>query len=120
MAQVNKIWGRIQRHRRIRKKVIGSAERPRVVVNRSLTNISVQAIDDESNKTLASISSRSSEISKKGVKGKISVSEQVGKAFANLLQAKGIKQISFDRGGYLYHGRVKALAEAIRAGGIQF
>ena len=117
----DKEWGRIQRHRRVRKKVIGSAERPRVVVHRSLSNIFVQAIDDVSQKTLASLSSVNEEVAKAASKnGKISLSEQLGKLFAEQLKKKGIKTISFDRGGYLYHGRVKALAEAIRAGGIQF
>jgi len=116
-----KEWGRIQRHRRVRKKVIGSAERPRVVVHRSLKNIFVQAIDDISSKTLASLSSLDKEVAKAApAKGKIPVSEQLGKVFADQLKKKGIQKISFDRGGYLYHGRVKALAEAIRQNGIQF
>jgi large subunit ribosomal protein L18 len=116
-----KEWGRIQRHRRIRKKVIGSAERPRVVAHRSLKNISVQAIDDISQKTLASLSSLDKEVTKAAPKkGKIPVSEQLGKLFAEQLKKKGVLKISFDRGGYLYHGRVKALAEAIRKNGIQF
>ena len=118
---IAKEWGRIQRHRRVRKKIVGSAERPRVVVHRSLKNIFVQAIDDVSQKTLASLSSLDKEVSKAASKkGKISLSEQLGKVFAEQLKKKGISKISFDRGGYLYHGRVKALAEAIRTGGIQF
>lgn len=116
-----KEWGRIQRHARVRKKVIGSAERPRVVVHRSLKNIFVQAIDDVAQKTLASLSSLNEEVAKAASKkGKISASEQLGKVFADQLKKKGIQKISFDRGGYLYHGRVKALAEAIRKNGIQF
>ena len=116
-----KEWGRIQRHRRIRKKVLGTAERPRVVVHRSLNNLFVQAIDDVSQKTLASFSSLDESIAKAApAKGKIPVSEKVGKAFAEQLKKKGLLKISFDRGGYLYHGRVKALAEAIRKNGIQF
>jgi len=116
-----KEWGRIKRHARVRKKIIGSAERPRVVVHRSLKNIFVQAIDDISQKTLASLSSMDKEISKTAPqKGKIPVSEQLGQLFAEQLKKKGVQKISFDRGGYLYHGRVKALAEAIRKSGIQF
>ena len=116
-----KEWGRIQRHRRVRKKITGSAERPRVVVHRSLKNIFVQAIDDVSQKTLASLSSLDKEVAKAASqKGKIALSEQLGKLFAEQLKKKGVQKISFDRGGYLYHGRVKALAEAIRANGIQF
>ncbi len=116
-----KEWGRIQRHRRVRKKVIGSAERPRVVVHRSLKNIFVQAIDDVSQKTLASLSSLDKDVAKAASKkGKTHVSEQLGQLFAELLKKKGVQKISFDRGGYLYHGRVKAVAEAIRKNGIQF
>ena len=118
---IAKEWGRVQRHRRVRKKIVGSAERPRVVVHRSLNNIFVQAIDDVSQKTLASLSSLNKDVVKAASKkGKISLSEQLGKAFAAQLKDKGLLKISFDRGGYLYHGRVKALAEAIRTSGIQF
>ena len=117
----DKEWGRIQRHRRVRKKITGSSERPRVVVHRSLNNLFVQAIDDVAQKTLASLSSMDKDVAKAATKkGKIHVSEQVGQLFAELLKKKGILKISFDRGGYLYHGRVKALAEAIRKNGIQF
>ena len=118
---IAKEWGRVQRHRRVRKKIVGSSDRPRVVVHRSLKNIFVQAVDDTSAKTLASLSSLDKEVAKAASKkGKISLSEQLGKAFAEQLKKKGILKISFDRGGYLYHGRVKALAEAIRNNGIQF
>ena len=116
-----KEWGRIQRHRRVRKKIVGTAERPRVVVHRSLNNLFVQAIDDISQKTLASLSSLDKEVLKTAPKkGKIPVSETVGQIFADLLKKKSVTKIAFDRGGYLYHGRVKALAEAIRKNGIQF
>ena len=116
-----KEWGRIQRHRRIRKKITGSSERPRVVVHRSLKNLFVQAIDDVSQKTVASLSSMDKDVAKAATKkGKTHVSEQVGQMFAELLKKKGVQKISFDRGGYLYHGRVKALAEAIRKNGIEF
>lgn len=117
----SKEWGRIQRHHRVRAKVSGTAERPRVAVRRSLNNLFVQAIDDISQKTLAAFSSLDKEFLKTApAKGKIPVAEQLGKSFAELLKKKGIKKITFDRGGYLYHGRVKALAEAIRKNGIQF
>lgn len=117
----SKEWGRIQRHRRVRKKITGTAERPRVVVHRSLNNLFVQAIDDIAQKTLASLSSLDTEVAKAAPqKGKIPVSEHVGQLFAEQLKKKGVQKISFDRGGYLYHGRVKALAEAIRKNGIQF
>ncbi|MFH0984691.1 MAG: 50S ribosomal protein L18 [Candidatus Omnitrophota bacterium] len=117
----DKEWGRIQRHRRVRVKITGSSERPRVVVHRSLKNIFVQAIDDVSQKTIASLSSLDETVAKAATKkGKIHVSEQLGQLFAEQLKKKGVQKISFDRGGYLYHGRVKAVAEAIRKGGIQF
>ena len=116
-----KEWGRIQRHRRVRKKIFGTAERPRVVVHRSLKNLFVQAIDDVSQKTIASLSSLDEAVVKATPKkGKIPVSQLVGQLFADRLKKKSVQKISFDRGGYLYHGRVKALAEAIRKGGIQF
>ncbi|HNX67948.1 MAG TPA: 50S ribosomal protein L18 [Candidatus Omnitrophota bacterium] len=114
-------WGRIQRHRRIRKKIFGTAERPRVAVHRSLNNIFVQAIDDGAQKTLASFSSRDKDFLKVAPKkGKTTIAQELGKLFAEELKKKGIVKIAFDRGGYLYHGRVKALAEAIRQNGIQF
>ena len=117
----DKEWGRIQRHARVRKKVIGSAERPRVVVHRSLKNIFVQAIDDVAQKTLASLSSLDKGVTKAAPgKGKITASESLGQLFAEQLKKKGIQKIAFDRGGYLYHGRVKTVAEAIRKSGIQF
>jgi len=117
----DKEWGRIQRHRRVRKKITGTAERPRVAVHRSLKNLFVQAIDDIAQKTLVSLSSLDKEFVKVAPKkGKTTAAEQMGGLFATLLKKKGIERISFDRGGYLYHGRVKALAEAIRKGGIQF
>ena len=121
MVLNNKEWGRIQRHRRVRKKITGTAERPRVAVHRSLSNIFVQAIDDIAQKTVASLSSLDKEFLKAAPKkGKITVADQLGKSFAEILKKKGVQKISFDRGGYLYHGRVKALAEAIRKNGIQF
>lgn len=116
-----KTWGRIQRHRRIRKKIFGTAERPRVAVRRSLNHLFVQAVDDGSQKTVAAFSSQSKEFLKTAPqKGKITVAVAMGKKFAEELKKKGVTKISFDRGGYLYHGRVKALAESIRQSGIQF
>lgn len=116
-----KEWGRMQRHRRVRKKILGTAERPRVVVHRSLNHIYVQAIDDLAQKTLASFSSLDKEFLKVApAKGKVTVADAMGKLFAEQLKKKGILTIAFDRGGYLYHGRVKSLAEAIRKNGIKF
>lgn len=113
--------GRIERHRRVRAKISGTAERPRVVVHRSNANIFAQAVDDASHKTLAGCSSGEKEFAKQApAKGKVTVAEKLGERFAETLKKKGIQKIAFDRGGYLYHGRVKAFADALRKGGIQF
>lgn len=113
--------GRIERHRRVRVKVFGTAERPRVVVHRSLAHIHAQAINDDARKTLAGCSSREAEFVKQAPKkGKVTVAEKLGEHFAQVLKKKGVQKIAFDRGGYLYHGRVKAFADALRKGGIQF
>jgi len=102
---------------RIRKKIAGTAERPRLSVFRSNTSIYAQLIDDESGHTLLSVSSRGL----KDVKGKkVDLSKEVGNQIAKQAVDKGISAIVFDRGGYLYHGRVKALAEGAREGGLKF
>lgn len=110
---------RLRIKRRIRKIVSGTAERPRLSVFRSNAQISVQLIDDEAGKTLLSVSSLSKKIAeKKGTK-----TEQaalVGAAVAEKAKAAGIEVVVFDRNGYLYHGRVKALADAARNGGLNF
>ncbi|MCS6917370.1 MAG: 50S ribosomal protein L18 [Chitinophagales bacterium] len=108
---------RLRIHRRIRKKVHGTAVRPRLSVFRSNAEIYAQAIDDEKGITLASFSSRQL----KNVSGtKTQKAAEVGKTIGRMLLEKGIQQIVFDRGGYLYHGRIKALAEGIRESGVQF
>ncbi len=120
MAQ-DKELGRIKRHLRVRKKIFGTSERPRLVVHRSLKNLYVQVVDDASQKTLAAFSSQEKDFLKESkTKGKIGTAEKIGKLFADRLKKKGIQKIAFDRGGYLYHGRVKALAESLRQNGIQF
>lgn len=115
---IKKEAGRIKRHQRLRKKVEGTAERPRVSVHRSLKNIYVQAIDDFAQRTLLAASSRDQAVVK-GVKGKTNVAKQLGLAFGKKLLENGIQKVCFDRGGYLYHGRVKAVAEALREAGVQ-
>ena len=112
---------RIYRHRRIRKTMSGSAERPRMCVHRSLKNMSVSVIDDVSGKVLMGLSTLAKELKGK-VKngGNIKAAEALGEAFAKLAVAKGIKAVSFDRGGYMYHGRVKAFADAARKAGLEF
>jgi large subunit ribosomal protein L18 len=122
---------RIRRHSRIRKRVSGTAERPRLCVFRSLNHIYAQIIDDDEGKTIVSASSRELQIppedrdSGGGKKGKpLSVkmrrSMVTGKTIAERALEKGIKVVAFDRGGYLYHGRVAALAEAARKAGLVF
>jgi large subunit ribosomal protein L18 len=110
---------RVRVHKRIRRKIRGTTERPRLAVFRSLAHIYVQLIDDGQGRTLTSASS----VEKNGpVKGGGNVAEakSVGKLIAERAKEKGIQRVVFDRGGYLYHGRVKALAEAAREAGLEF
>jgi large subunit ribosomal protein L18 len=108
---------RLKRRRRVRAKVRGSAERPRISVFRSNRGIFAQLIDDDASKTLAS----ANWLTVKGIKGdKSDQAREVGKALATAAKAVGIDTVVFDRGGYLYHGRVKALAEGAREGGLSF
>jgi large subunit ribosomal protein L18 len=108
-------------HARVRMKVSGTPERPRLCVYRSLGHIYVQVIDDRSGKTLVSASSVDSE-TKKNLKGggNVAAAKVIGKAIADRAKSVGISKVVFDRGGYKYHGRVKALADAAREAGLQF
>ena len=112
---------RIRRHRRVRKHLAGTPERPRLNVFRSLNGIYAQVIDDESGHTLVSASTVDGELRSK-MKGltKTEQAKEVGLVIAERAKAKGIETIVFDRGGYRYIGRVKALAEGAREGGLQF
>jgi large subunit ribosomal protein L18 len=113
--------GRDRRHARIRKKIFGTGERPRLSVYRSLNHIYVQIIDDSKGKTLVAASTREGELkSEKGHKGNAVIAKKVGELIAQKARGKGINKVVFDRGGYLYHGRVKALAEAAREAGLEF
>ena len=107
-------------HDRIRRKMSGTAERPRLNVYRSLNHIYTQLIDDAHGVTLASASS----VAKKGAEttpgGNLEAAKTVGKLIAERAQAAGVKKVVFDRGGYLYHGRIKALADAAREAGLDF
>lgn len=112
---------RIIRHIRVRKKVQGNADRPRLCVFRSLRHIYAQVIDDAAGHTLAQASSKEADTAQGATAGsKLVVSQAVGKLVAERAKAQGINQVVFDRGGYKYHGRVKALAEASREGGLTF
>src|SRR5207245_11394375 len=107
-------------HKRIRKKVLGTAERPRLNVYRSLNNIYVQVIDDLQGVTLVSANSAEGKKGTRTTGGNLAAAKTVGKAIAERAKEKGISKVVFDRGGYIYHGRVKALADAAREAGLQF
>jgi large subunit ribosomal protein L18 len=117
MATLSVRQARERRHRRVRKQVQGTAERPRLVVFRSNTGIEAQLIDDLAGKTLAAASA----LGLASFKGnKVDQAAEVGKTLASAAKSAGIETVVFDRGGYLYHGRVKALADAAREGGLKF
>ena len=117
--EVDRIHSREKRHARVRARVSGNGERPRLCVFRSLAHIYVQAVDDQAGVTLAQASTL--ELRKSGgVTGNIEAAKKVGALIAERLKAKGLEKAVFDRGGYLYHGRVKAVADAARAAGLKF
>ena len=121
MAAINQKLARYRRHRRVRVKVKGTASRQRLCVYRSLNHIYAQIIDDEKGHTLASASTLDPEIKAElNGKSKSAEAETVGTLLAKRALSNKIKQVAFDRGGYKYHGRVKALAEAARKGGLKF
>ncbi len=109
---------RMRRHKRVRGKISGTPERPRLNVFRSATNIYAQIIDDVNGVTLVSASSLDKDFTAKG--SNCEAAKQVGLTVAERAKAKGIEDVVFDRGGYLYHGRVKALADGAREGGLAF
>ena len=115
---------RLRRHARVRKKVHGSAERPRLVVFRSLRNIEGQIVDDESRRTLLGLSTRASELRQASGDDedgrKVGQARAAGRLLAQKAKAQGIERVVFDRGGFKYHGRVKAFAEGAREGGLEF
>ncbi|HLQ73131.1 MAG TPA: 50S ribosomal protein L18 [Bacillota bacterium] len=111
--------GRKKRHGRVRTKITGTQERPRLNVYRSNKNIYAQLIDDQSGTTLVSASTVDKDLGIESA-GNIDAATKVGESIAKKAQDKGLKSVVFDRGGYLYHGRVKALAEAAREAGLEF
>ena len=119
MAKSSKNDVRVRIHSRIRLKVRGSEERPRLAVFRSLKHIYAQVIDDRKGHTVASASSGEKKASV-GTGGNLAGAKEIGKLIAERAQAKGVKRVVFDRGGYLYHGRIKALADAAREAGLEF
>jgi large subunit ribosomal protein L18 len=120
LTKVSKNQIRRRVHDRIRKKVMGTSERPRLNVYRSLNHIYAQVIDDLKGETVVAASTA---VGKKGERvtgGNVAAAKSVGKKIAELAKAKGITKVVFDRGGYIYHGRIKALADAAREAGLQF
>ena len=118
MARDSKNIIRLRIHKRIRRRVAGTPERPRLAVFRSVKHIYAQVIDDTKGHTVAAASSAEGEGSKNG--GNLAGAKSIGKLVAERAKDKGIKAVVFDRGGYLYHGRIKALADAAREAGLEF
>jgi large subunit ribosomal protein L18 len=123
MSQQNKNEMRQKRHTRVRKRVEGSPERPRLNVYRSSNNIYAQVIDDLAGRTLAAASSLDADLrssDNKSAGGNVDAARKVGALIADRAKAAGITKVVFDRGGYLYHGRIKSLADAARENGLDF
>lgn len=118
-ASKKKREGRIRRHRRIRKKVFGTAARPRLAVYRSNRHIHAQLIDDVAGRTVAAASTLDAEL-RSGATGNADAAAKVGSLLAQRAKVLGIGEVVFDRGGFMYHGRVAALADAAREGGLEF
>jgi large subunit ribosomal protein L18 len=110
---------RIRRHTRVRKKLRGTAERPRLAVFRSNRHISAQVIDDLSGRTLAAASTVDADL-RSGATGNKDAASQVGRLVAERAKSAGVEQVVFDRGGFLYHGRIAAVADAAREAGLEF
>lgn len=116
-----KFTPREKRARRVRKKIAGTPERPRLSIYRSLNNVYIQLIDDTKGMTIIGLSSNGPGIHGMGIKGtKTEISKVVGKVLAEKAKEKGIHKVVFDRSGYLYHGRVRAVADGAREGGLEF
>jgi large subunit ribosomal protein L18 len=120
LTKISKNGKRGHVHDRIRKKMQGTAERPRLNVYRSLNHIYAQVIDDLHGKTLVSASTAEGKKEDRRTGGNVAAAKSVGKTIAERARSKGVTKVVFDRGGYIYHGRVKALADAAREAGLQF
>ena len=119
----SRLWRRLKRHRRVRKKVWGTADRPRLVVFRSLKNVEGQIIDDDAGRTIAGLSTLHAELrdfKAEGRNRRVEHAFAAGKLLGEKARAGGIEAVVFDRGGYQYHGRVAAFAEGARKGGLEF
>jgi large subunit ribosomal protein L18 len=112
---------RLKRHKRIKMKMLGTPEKPRLVVHRSLKNISAQVLDDTAGKVLFSLSTKDKSIKQNFTSaGNLKSAVVFGELFAQRAKEKGVSKVIFDRAGYLYHGRIKSFAEALRKGGMEF
>jgi large subunit ribosomal protein L18 len=120
IPEISKDKTRRKVHQRMRQRLSGSPERPRLNVYRSLNHIYAQLIDDTSGNTLVSASTVQGGKGSKRTGGNVASAKEIGKTIAQRAQEKGIKKVVFDRGGYLYHGRIKALADAAREAGLEF
>ena len=112
--------GRIRRHRRVRKKIHGTAARPRLAVFRSNKHLSVQQIDDDAGVTLAAASTNEADVRSTGSGSSVEAAGRVGQLIADRAKAAGVDQVVFDRGGFAYHGRIAAVATAAREAGLEF
>ncbi|MBU0513241.1 MAG: 50S ribosomal protein L18 [Proteobacteria bacterium] len=122
MGKTNaRTMARLRRQKKVRKKIRGTAERPRLSVFRSTRHIYAQLVDDESGRTIAGVSTLTASVGAKLPSGgNVEAAKRVGRAVAAKAKEKGVTRVVFDRNGFLYHGRVKALAEAAREGGLEF
>ncbi len=120
ISSKDKQTAKVRRHHRVRKKVAGTAERPRLAVFRSNKHISAQVIDDRSGRTLASASSVERDLRQAGPTSNKAAASTVGRMVAERAKAAGVSQVVFDRGGFRYHGRVAAVADAAREAGLEF
>ena len=112
--------GRLRRHRRVRKKITGTAERPRLAVYRSNKHITVQVINDLDGRTIASASTVEAEQRKQGSGSTVDAAKRIGTLVAQRAKAAGVSKVVYDRGGFIYHGRVAAAADAAREAGLEF
>jgi large subunit ribosomal protein L18 len=112
--------GRIRRHRRVRKKIHGTAVRPRMAVSRSNKHLSVQVIDDDAGTTLAAASTNEADLRSAGSGSSVEAAVRVGQLIAERAKAAGVDKVVFDRGGFAYHGRIAAVASAAREAGLEF
>ena len=112
--------GRLTRHRRVRKKIHGTAARPRLAVYRTNKHLSVQVIDDDAARTLAAASTTEAALRGEGSGATVDAATRLGQVIAERAKAAGIEKVVFDRGGYLYHGRIAAVAAAAREAGLEF